>query len=154
MHVWNIKINFFVIVSRSIFSIRLNIWSVSNALSAFSLAIALFISFLFMLFVNVNDSVYVKLFISLKSTFKTKEKKLFLNIYTFSSNDVATTSFKRKFDKRDIFLNNWFFFALSASLHISFSDVISTIFFLNFICLTFLTVFFVIAFDVFLSIFV
>ena len=143
MHAWNIKINFFVIVSRSVFSIRLNIWSVSNALSAFNLAIALFISFLFMLFVNVNDFAYVKLFISLKSTFKTKEKKLFLNIYTFSSNDVATTSFKRKFDKRDIFLNNWFFsFAHFANFHISFSDVTSTMFFLNFICLTFLIVFF------------
>ena len=59
-----------------------------------------------MLFVSVSDSVYVKLFMSLKSTFKTEEKKFFLNICMFFSNDVVTTSFKRKFDRRNISLNN------------------------------------------------
>ena len=52
---------------------------------------------------------------------------------------IAVTSF----DKRDIFLNNWLFsFLHFASFHISFLDVTSTMFFLNFICLTFLIVFF------------
>ena len=40
----------------------------------------------------------------------TRKKKLFLNIYSFLLNVVATTSFKRNFDKRDIFLIINFFF--------------------------------------------
>ena len=95
-----------------------------------------------MIFVNFSDFAYVKLFISFRFAFNAEKKKLFLNICTFSSNVVARTSFRRSFERRDIFLIIDFFFAYLTSFYISFFEITSTMFFLNFVCLIFLIVFF------------